>query len=317
MDLDLRLVRYVVAVAEELHFGRAAARLHLSQQTLSAQIGRLESQLGVTLFSRDHRQVRLTPAGLSFLHGGQRLLADAADLLGAVQSSMPVVRLDTIGEGLWPARIAESLRARLPAVGLEFTQLHGLAAALPPLLDSDLDIAFGWPAGLDEAIPKSLRSVVVMHDPVGVILPRDHPLAASADVTLADLSRYPVLLHTAKEAIEWRRWNERLNTDFGLSVAKRLHGHGRSSANAAVLTYGHPAIGPLTAGVPQGLVIRPLVDPVPFYEWSMIWRARNETPQVRQILRLVQEMSRTLGWTALPDGAHWSPMSPLRTSDAG
>ena len=77
MDLDLRLVRYFVAVADELHFGRAAARLHISQPALSKQVRKLEDDLGAPLLVRDSRHVSLTPYGRQFLEDGRRLLAIA------------------------------------------------------------------------------------------------------------------------------------------------------------------------------------------------------------------------------------------------
>ena len=77
MDLDLRLVRYFVAVADQLHFGRAAASLYISQPALSRQIRRLEEQVGAALLVRDSRHVRLTPRGQRFLEEARKLLAIA------------------------------------------------------------------------------------------------------------------------------------------------------------------------------------------------------------------------------------------------
>ena len=81
MDVDLRKLRYVLAVAEELHFGRAAQRLHIAQPVLSRQIRMFEGELGAELFVRDRRHTELTPAGEQLLHDAKPLLASAAALL--------------------------------------------------------------------------------------------------------------------------------------------------------------------------------------------------------------------------------------------
>jgi DNA-binding transcriptional LysR family regulator len=307
MDLDLRLVRYVVCIAEELHFGRAATRLHLTQQTLSAQVSRLERQLGVALFVRDHRHVELTPAGALFVQRGRKLLSDASDMLTEVTGAIPVVRVDMVTEGLPLSVLAAHLRARLPQAALEFTQLHGLTAAVPRLLAAELDVAFGWVGGLVEPLPASLQHQVVRWERLGVMVPEEHPLARLAEVTPAQLAAHPILLHTAKEAAEWERWNEALIAEFGLRVAERLHGHGAASANAAVLTYGHPAVGALGIPLPRGLLARPLVSPVPVYEWSMVWRATNRAPEVIRVLNLITEIAKTFGWQVPPATAYWEP----------
>ena len=107
-ELDLRLLRAFVAVAEELHFTRAANRLYVAQQGLSRDIRRLESEVGVSLFVRSTRRVSLTPDGARLLVHARTLLAlnDAAlrDLSGAARPLL----VDVIGEGLTPARLVHA-----------------------------------------------------------------------------------------------------------------------------------------------------------------------------------------------------------------
>src|SRR5262245_9825888 len=86
-QLDLRLLTYFVAVAEELHFGRAAARLHIAQPSLSVQIRKLEHTLGAVLFLRDSRHVELTQAGEVLLDESRRLLSDAERIVGLTRAA--------------------------------------------------------------------------------------------------------------------------------------------------------------------------------------------------------------------------------------
>jgi DNA-binding transcriptional LysR family regulator len=196
VDLDLRQVRYVVTLAEELHFGRAADRLTIAQQTLSSQIRSLEKRLGTPLFVRDRRHVALTPAGQTFVDRGRRLLADAA--------------------GLPAALLFRYLRTQTPDLPIEVLLGRGLSRALPRLLTGDLDIAFGRPYGLGRPLATTLATMPVGLEPIGVILPTDHRLADHGQVTFAALAEHPLLVHTADETAEWRDWVDQAVGAFGL-----------------------------------------------------------------------------------------------------
>ncbi|HEV7861840.1 MAG TPA: LysR family transcriptional regulator, partial [Acidimicrobiia bacterium] len=188
VELDLRLVRYTVAVAEELHFGRAATRLMISEQTLSAQIKAFEERLGLTLFQRDRRHVEITPMGQVLVDRGRQLLADAEDLVGQIVGAPARLRIDILAEGLTPTVIVEQVSANLQGVLIEIRQGQGLAASAPRLLSGELDLACGraW-AGTSLAAYDRLP---VRLDRIGLMLPAGHPLAVHDEVGMAQLAEF-------------------------------------------------------------------------------------------------------------------------------
>jgi DNA-binding transcriptional LysR family regulator len=309
VDLDLRLVRYAVVLADELHFARAAARLQIAQQTLSAQIARLEDRLGLQLFTRDRRHVELTPAGELFVRRGRDLLAEASDLVAELHTTAaPPLRLDVITEGLTPGIIARELRPRLGDVPLEVVQGQGLAATAPAIAAGLVDLAFGWVEGIADQLPTGLSHQLVRWEPVGVALPADHPLAAYEQVPTRELAAHPLVVHVATEAADWRAWNEQAAAAFGLHIGWSLQGHGRDSANAVVVTYDAPAFAPLVGTVPDGLAIRPVVDPVPLCPVSVVWRSHGHTPaRIRRAVSAIHEIAAEHNWLDRPLADHWIP----------
>jgi DNA-binding transcriptional LysR family regulator len=196
-------VRYVVTLAEELHFGRAADRLTIAQQTLSSQIRSLEKRLGTPLFVRDRRHVALTPAGQTFVDRGRRLLADAECLVAEVTHTPAPLRIEVSDAGLPAALLFRYLRTQTPDLPIE-------------VLLGDLDIAFGRPYGLGRPLATTLATMPVGLEPIGVILPTDHRLADHGQVTFAALAEHPLLVHTADETAEWRDWVDQAVGAFGL-----------------------------------------------------------------------------------------------------
>ncbi|MGW0835356.1 LysR family transcriptional regulator [Streptomyces prunicolor] len=195
-DVHVRDLRYFVAVAEELHFTRAAEKLYVSQPALSKQIRALERQLGAELFRRDRQGVALTAAGAALLPYAQRVLAvwaeGAAALaeVGAAERSTLVVGMSTSPGrgGLLPA-----IRSRFTAARPEATvRLRQVSWADPTagLADGAADVAFVW-----LPLPDAERYgwTVVAEEPRLVALPDTHPLAARAEVDFADLVDEPFL----------------------------------------------------------------------------------------------------------------------------
>jgi DNA-binding transcriptional LysR family regulator len=142
-DLDVRLVRYFVAAAEELNFGRAAQRLFISQQTLSSQIARLETDLGVILFDRSNRQVRLTRAGQQFLDDSRLLLNQAHRSMSALRGASERVRTASINDRIDTLPlILEACRTLESELEVECI-LAPVSEQVRLVRSGDLDVALG------------------------------------------------------------------------------------------------------------------------------------------------------------------------------
>lgn len=187
--VELRHLHYFVAVAEELHFGRAASRLHMAQPPLSQQIHQLEGELATKLFTRTTRKVELTPAGSLFLQRARRILDDVSSAVVDAQRAErgEVGRLSVGFTGsatyeLLPS-IASVMREELPDVELE---LHGemlTPAQVAGLLAGKLDVAL-----LRPPIRSSDLAVhIIRREPLVVVLPADHPLASERVIDLTSL----------------------------------------------------------------------------------------------------------------------------------
>jgi DNA-binding transcriptional LysR family regulator len=182
--LDLRLVEYFVAVAEELHFGRAAARLHIAQPSLSQQIRRLERQLGVALLDRTSRRVELTPAGRALLGEGRRLLTQSRRAVRATRAAAT--------EGLSIGFSGSASSGLLPDALAAFSKSHpGVEIAVRELLLDSVDDILGGrvEVAFTRLLPgqTELEVEVVASQPRVVAMSIKHPLAARVPLTYADL----------------------------------------------------------------------------------------------------------------------------------
>ncbi|MQY31294.1 LysR family transcriptional regulator [Nocardia aurantia] len=188
MDLSLHALRYFVAVAEELHFGRAAQRLRLTAPTVSEQISRLETKLGVGLFRRTSRRVELTPDGLELLALARTMLADHDRILAWAEDKRrrqePVLRVGFVGANSVITEIIGSAARELPGIRLETRQLS-FTGGITALLDGEVDAAFV--PGPVPPLPGRLRCLVVDRDRRVLVLPAGHPLAQRDSVGIAEL----------------------------------------------------------------------------------------------------------------------------------
>jgi DNA-binding transcriptional LysR family regulator len=200
MDLDLRKVRYFVAVAEELHFGRAAQRLHIAQPVLSRQIRALEDELSSQLFVRDRRTTELTAAGQQLLKDARPLLADAEALRRRVGRSARGSDIFTVGfmPGLLVTAAVRALGAVHPDLTVDVirTSWHNQVEVVH---DGRVDVSYVR-LPIDQA---GLELIVLFSEPRLAALPADHRLAGTETVSITDLADER-LLQDPDAVPEWR-----------------------------------------------------------------------------------------------------------------
>lgn len=192
LDLDLRKLRYFVAVADRLHFGRAADELHIAQPVLSRQIRALEQDLGASLFTRDRHGVELTDAG-------RQLLADAGPLLASTHAVRRRVSAAASGKrrlmvgfraGVAVIPAARAFEDRHPDVVVDVQRIEGDDQAAM-LLDGRIDVGYVR-LPIDEA---GLRVTPLYTEPRVAVLPAGHRLAGKEEVTEADLAGETLVWH--------------------------------------------------------------------------------------------------------------------------
>jgi DNA-binding transcriptional LysR family regulator len=191
MQMELRHLRYFVAVAEELHFSRAAERLHISPPSLTEQIQNLEEELGAHLLTRTKRNVALTDAGARFLEEARSTLqqAERAELVARLAGRGEVGRVE-IGyvssaacTGLLPVAVA-AYRRKYPLVNLSLCRME-TSRQLDHLAEGRLDVGLLRPAA---RYPVGISAVIVARQAISVALPNDHKLAAMDSISPAMLA---------------------------------------------------------------------------------------------------------------------------------
>jgi DNA-binding transcriptional LysR family regulator len=195
--IELRLWRQFVAVAEELHFGRAATRMHMTQPPLTQAIANLEQALGVRLFDRTKRSVQLTTAGEALLPEARELLARAqalpAHARAAAHGEVGRLRLafvSTVGFGLLPQWL-QAFRARYPQVEFELLEATG-DVQLQALERGDIDAGFMLHS--PGFAPEGLHHLRIAREPLAVALPEQHPLALARSLSFSAVLEQPLVI---------------------------------------------------------------------------------------------------------------------------
>jgi DNA-binding transcriptional LysR family regulator len=289
--MDLRQLRYFVAVAEELHFTRAARRARVTQPTLSQQVRLLEKELGVALFRRTKRRVELTHPGRIFLKEAQRLLTGAADAVQAAQHA----NAGKLG------RLVLACGPTTAYAGL-LGMLH-LYRRLSPLVDvrvvesSVRDVVVTVEQGNADVglvVPYFESSIVssetVMELPLLAALPKSHPLASAGRISLKQLSKESFVLfgHRRGSAFHERVLNICRQCGFSPNVLEEME-HIHTVLYLVGAGYGVSLVPATLEPSPQAdVVLLPLQEPAATIELAMIWRRGDESPLVQTFLETVR-----------------------------
>ncbi|OIJ65882.1 LysR family transcriptional regulator [Streptomyces mangrovisoli] len=306
--LDPRLLRAFVTVAEELHFTRAAARLYVAQQALSRDVRRLEREFGRELFVRTTRQVTLTGDGERLLPYARRVLEAQDALLAALGESRPLL-VDLNSPGLSTGRqVLHRARELAPEQELMARFESGLTHAAAELLAGRLDASFGRFAGLDAALRTGLAHQPVRYERMAVVLPEEHRLAALAAVPVDALAGESVYAGAGNQRTpEWTDLAHRLFEGRGIRVAPALPlAVGDEEFERMMARTRNPVLAVVDFPPLRGMVVRPLIDPVPLSPVSLVWRKGLVHPAFDALRRAAAELTAREGWLERPaDG--WIP----------
>ena len=312
MDLDLARVRAFVTVADERHFGRAAAALSVSQQGLSKRVARLEAELGVRLLTRSAAGISLTGAGRRFLGPARRLLAAGDLAAGAARQEERTLRIDVWGHLYAPMRTVRQALEHAPDLEVELGRARDLPAALSALTRGEIDVGFGrvHRRGARDGLDGIARRLVRL-EPLDAVLGEGHPLAGRESLRPAELAGSTLVLPAAAGRLDYLgRFADRFGVAGrsegpNLGMAEFLERIRAGRDRFSLL----PADLPLPAGA--GLAAIPIVEPTPLYAWSLIWRRDDHHPRLAELLESFAAAGRASRWLEYRPGADWLPDSDL------
>ncbi|GGR66754.1 DNA-binding transcriptional LysR family regulator [Nocardioides luteus] len=291
--MELRHLRYFVAVAEERHFGRAAARLHMAQPPLSQQIRQLEAELGLTLLTRTTRRVDLTPAGAAYLDRAREILGavddaahEAASIASGRRGRLLIGCVGSATYSLLPD-LARTLRAELPEVEFGFRGEMLSPDQATALLDGSLDLGLMRPL----ADTAGLSVTTLRQEKLLVALPRDHRFARRRRIRVADLDGEPLVIHAGSGRSAMNTMIQELFDSAGLraDIAHEV------AETSTLVTFVAAGLGvaitpePSAALAVPGVVYLPLTG-TPGIELVAATRAGDESPLITRALAVLADL---------------------------
>ncbi len=292
--IELRHLRAFVALAEELHFGRAAARLGIAQPPLSQQIQRLETLLGIRLVERTSRRVQLTDAGQAFRTEAERVLVGmesaiaSARRAGRGESGELRVAFAATVMFLSLPRIIREFRHQFPGVHLDLREMP-TGTQLAALHAGAIDIGFVREPRPDPA----LEIETVMREPLRIAVNRTHPLAARATLAVKHLAEEPFVLFPADLAPGLHAQVMSLCRNAGFEP--RIIEESRELYTTVSLVEAGVGVSIVPASVEKlgwrGVRYRPIPSSAAETRISAAWRKDRDRPVIRSFMRVIREVA--------------------------
>lgn len=310
--VELRHLRFFVTLAEELHFGRAAAREHIVPSAFSQHIQRLEREVGVPLVERNTHHVHLTRAGEVLLAEARVVLRDAQRALIAARAAAADTEVLRVAVG---DNSLDSMPQVLRSVQYNHPNLvvHRLEAPVPAqyrmLAEGTLDVGIGNASHA----PPGIASELIRLDPLGVLVGEGLKLPGDDAVPLAALSDVPLVLAEDELAPEFNEFVVDMCAVAGFQLT-RFQGSVQSARAAAYLVAQERCVTVVASScdlLSPGVVWRPIA-PVCRYPWSLLWRADDDTWPVAALRRSAHALAVKLDWmTGTGDAPYPSPHRPV------
>ena len=291
-QLDLRLVRYFVAVAQELHFGRAAERLHIAQPSLSQQIRRLESQLGVTLLTRTSRRVELTTAGVALLRDGEQLLQQAQRTVQTVRrtgdETLVVGYFGTAASRLLPGTLA-AFGERRQSTTVSVREL--LFGDVDDIIAGNVDLAFTR-LREDQLEQLSVTVAELASEPRVLVVPRSHRLAGRISISLRELDEDQFVVNPGTEHNAMGRWKDEQRRH---GLPGRIAGRARSVTELLTMVAAGAGITLVPVSVarqhrPPTITYVPVTDAEPAVI-SLVWPTGTLSPSAQAFVEAAHDQA--------------------------
>lgn len=293
-NIELRHLRYFLAVAEELNFGRAAERLNITQPSLSRQIQNLEKELGIILFERNPRQLKLTAPGQIFL-------TEAEQILLRFDQGIRIIKRANRGEigqltvGFQGSSVYDIIpisikvfRERFPEVEI-IMQHMTTSEQVIALSENNLDVGFVTPPITDT----NLELEILLQEPLVLALPENHPLAAHSEISITALANEPLILASRDRGCGL---HEQI---FDIYQKAGLHPNVVCAAREMQVMLGFVAAGMGISLLPShvknfqrtGVVYRTLNPEAPITALGIAWKPENIIPILLAFLEIIRSLA--------------------------